>query len=189
MFIQKFTIRKAINFDMSSFVEVLRSLGKLALDTLFRAPFFQRSQVIEEVGGDIFDYGLLIGHEDFRLIRDETSDILVTFPHRSLQEFLGAFYFVLALTKETDMRKLADAANAFMNNPLFHQFCMWLLDCRQLSEICPSWNRQHAYELLANHAAAQINHVTIDLKDTMNRIPVFEVALKDKNQKALSNAL
>ena len=34
-----------------------------------------------------------------RLIRDETADILITFPHRSLQEFLGAFYFIQALDK------------------------------------------------------------------------------------------
>ena len=183
---KKFTIRKAINFDMSSFVEVLRSLGKLALDTLFRAPFFQRSQVIKEVGDDVFDYGLLIGHEDFRLIRDETSDILVTFPHRSLQEFLGAFYFILALQKETDMHKFVAATNQFMTNPLFHQFCLWFLDCRQLSEICPSWNRQRVYELLSSYAAAQINHAKIDLKDTMNRFPAFQVALEDKNQKALA---
>ena len=46
---------------------------------------------------DAFDYGLLIGHEDFRLIRDETADIYVTFPHRSIQEFLGAFYFICEL--------------------------------------------------------------------------------------------
>ena len=104
---------------MTSLVEVLKSLGKLALETLFKSSFLQRSQVIEAVGEEAFDYGLLIGHEDFRLIKDETADILVTFPHRSLQEFLGAFYFVLAPNRETDMQNFSNAANEFMTNPLF----------------------------------------------------------------------
>ena len=183
---KKFILRKEKNFDMNSFVEVLKALGKLALETLFKSPFFQRSQVVEAVGEEVFDYGLLIGHEDFRLIKDETADILITFPHRSLQEFLGAFYFVLALNTETDMQNFRNAGNEFMTNPLFHQFCLWLLDFRQLSEICPSWNRQHVYELLANHMAVQINRVQIDLNDTMNRFGTFEVALKDQNQNALT---
>ena len=182
---KKFILRKEKHFEMNSFVNVLKSLGKLALETLFKSPFFQRSQVLEAVGEEVFDYGLLIGHEDFRLIKDETADILISFPHRSLHEFLGAFYFVLALNAETDMQNFNNAANEFMTNPLFHQFCLWLLDCRQLSEICPSWNRQHVYELLASHVVAQINHAKIDLKDTMGRFPAFEVALKDQNQKAL----
>ena len=180
---KKFTIRKEKRFDMTSLVEVLKSLGKLALETLFESPLLQRSQVIKAVGEDAFDYGLLIGHEDFRLIKDETADILVTFPHRSLQEFLGAFYFVFALNTETDIKDFSNAGNEFMTNPLFHQFCMWLLNCRQLSEICPSWNRKRVYKLLTNQAAAQINRVKIDLKDTMNRFPAFLVDPKDKNQK------
>ena len=183
---KKFILRKKKNFEMNSFVNVLKSLGKLALETLFEGPFFQRSQVVEAVGEEAFDYGLLIGHEDFRLIKDETVDILISFPHRSLHEFLGAFYFVLALNTETDMQNFKNAGEEFMTNPLFHQFCLWLLDDRQLSEICPSWNRQHVYGLLASHAVAQINHAKIDLKDTMRRFPAFEVALKDQNQKTLT---
>ena len=182
---KKFILRKGKKFERNSFVNVLKSLGKLALETLFKSPFFQRSQVVEAVGEEAFDYGILIGHEDFRLIKDETADILITFPHRSLHEFLGAFYFVLALNTETDMQNFNNASKEFVTNPLFHQFCLWFLDCRQLSEICPSWNRQHVYELLASYAAAQINHVKMDLKDTMGRFPAFEVALKDQNQKAL----
>ena len=59
------------------------SIGKLALKTLLSGdPLLQRSEVIKEVGPDAFDYGLLIGHEDAHmLIKDETADIFVTFPH------------------------------------------------------------------------------------------------------------
>ena len=60
----------------------------------------QRSDVIKEVGDDAFDYGMLIGHEDaHRLLRDETADLFVTFTHRSIQEFLGAFFFYSGLIK------------------------------------------------------------------------------------------
>ena len=40
--------------------------------------------------------GLLIGNED--MINHLIADVLITFPHRSIQEFLGAFYFVLMLS-------------------------------------------------------------------------------------------
>ena len=143
---KKYTIRKEVSFNVASLFEVLRSLGKLALETLFRSPFFQRSRVIEEVGSDVFDYGLLIGHEDFKLIRDETADILISFPHRSLHEFLGAFYFVLALNKENDLKNFRKTAVEFVTNPLFHQFCLWWLDCSELTEVYPSWNAQKVYE-------------------------------------------
>ena len=88
----------------------------------------RRSDVIKELGDDAFDYGLLIGHEDaHRLIRDETADIFVTFPHRSIQEFLGAFYFVWSLNQGDLLESLLDADKKpiFMTNPLFLQFCLW----------------------------------------------------------------
>ena len=79
----------------------------------------------------LFDYGLLIGHEDaHRLIRDETADIFVTFAHRSIQEFLGAFFFVLSLNEGQSMESLLGADCTypiFMINPLFFHFCTWLI--------------------------------------------------------------
>ena len=104
MSLQKFTIRKGIKFEISSLVKVLMSLGKLALETLLSGePLLERSKIIEQVGEDVFEYGLLIGQDGFSLTRDMTVDILVTFPHRSLQEFLGAFYFIFSLGKKQTM--------------------------------------------------------------------------------------
>ena len=184
---KKYTIRNGLKFSMTTLFEVLKSLGKLALETLFKSPFFQRSQVIEEVGSEVFDYGLLIGQEDFRLIRDETADILITFPHRSLQEFLGAFYFVLALIIETDLQNFSSAVKAFMTNPLFHEFCLWWLDCSKFAEICPSWNAwnaQKVHRLLVNHVTDHINRAKIDLIDIAKRFPAFDADLKDETQKS-----
>ena len=57
------------------------------------------SDVIRIVDNEAFDIGLLIGHEDLRLVQDESSDIHVTFPQQSIQEFLGSFYFILILNE------------------------------------------------------------------------------------------
>ena len=87
---KKYIIRKGLSFYADQFEAVLISVGKLALKTLLSGnPLLQRSVVIKEVGPDAFDYGLLIGHDDFRLIRDETADIFVTFPHRIFRSFWG----------------------------------------------------------------------------------------------------
>ena len=91
---KKYAIRKGKPFEISSFCEALKLIGKIAFETLLSEnPFYQRSDISRLVGEDAFDYGLLIGHEDFRLIGDETADILVAFPHRSLQEFFRSFLF------------------------------------------------------------------------------------------------
>ena len=128
---KKYTLRKNKDYVDEEFVSVLKSVGSLALDTLLSGnPLLKRSEVLKKVGSEAFDYGLLIGHEDFRLIRDETADIFVTFPHRSLQEFAGSFYFVLMLSEGATLDSLLGDAFEnpfFMTNPLFLQFCVWFL--------------------------------------------------------------
>ena len=131
---KKFTIRKGLEFKGHDFEQVLLKVGKLALHTLLTGdPLLQRSEVISEVGEHAFDYGLLIGHEDFRLIRNEIADIFITFPHRSLQEFLGAFFLLSLAGGEPLERYLGtDRENPlFMINPLFLKFCLWLLSDSQ----------------------------------------------------------
>ena len=89
----------------------------------------QRSQVIEEIGEEAFDYGLLIGQEDFRLIRNDATDIIITFSHRSLQEFLGALFFILALGEGESVESLLGFSqkSIFFTNPFFLHFCLWFL--------------------------------------------------------------
>ena len=127
---KKYAIRKGKPFEIGSFCKVLKLVGKIAFETLLsQNPYFQRGVICRLVGDDAFDYGLLIGHEDFELIGDETADISVTFPHRSLQEFLGAFYFVLMLNEGVDLDTLLGKfwrKPIFMSNPLFLQFCIWI---------------------------------------------------------------
>ena len=90
--------KKKIEFEDTNFVNTVTKIGKLAFETLLsRNPLLHRSQVIKDVGPDAFDYGLLIGHEDYHVVTTTLADIYVTFPHRSNQEFLGALYFVMML--------------------------------------------------------------------------------------------
>ena len=98
---RKFTVRKGIAFKQEEFEAVLASMGRLALKILATNTYhLQRGEVLEDVGEDCFEYGLIIGHEDFRLLSDPTADVVVTFTHSSMQDFLGAFYFTYAKDRE-----------------------------------------------------------------------------------------
>ena len=128
---KKFTIRSGIGYQDSEFIRTLRLLGKLAFETLLSGNLLmQRQDVLEKVGEDAFNFGLLIGHEEgILLLKDEAADILITFPHRSIQEFLGAFFFIFMLNEGTSVERLLGvhcSKPIFLENPLFLHFCVWL---------------------------------------------------------------
>ena len=183
---KKFTIRKDFEFEINSFYEVLALLGKLALDTLLSGnPLLRRSEIVKQISSYVFDYGLLIGHEDaHRLIRDETADILVTFPHRSIQEFLGAFYFVFSLGKRQTVEDLDDAFREFLKNPLFAEFCLWFLN--ESNGFIHFPERSEALELLISYVTEQIDDVKVDFKDLESYFPFLDLALRKKHVMALT---
>ena len=129
----------------------MKSVGKLVLRALVADyPFMQRSQVINEVGEEAFDYGLLIGQEDFRLIRNDASDIIITFSHRSLQEFLGALFFILALSEGESVESLLGTSqkSLFFTNSFFLHCCLWFLYSDQAYLVLP--DKEHICENLRN---------------------------------------
>ena len=182
---KKFTLRKGIRFKKSSLVNVLMYLGKLALETLLSGKSeLERCEVIEQVGEDIFDYGLLIGEDSFTLTRDMTVDIFVTFPHRSLQEFLGAFYFVLNLSKKQPVNHVDKTIREFLKNPLFSEFCVWLLD--ESNQIFSFPERSIACDTLNIYVAEQIDAVKVDFRKLERKYPVLSLALgNSRNEIAL----
>ena len=181
---KKFTIRKGIDFNTDSFVRVMASLGKVALETLLSGnPLLQRGQVIREVGEDVFNYGLLIGYEDAHmLIRDETADIFVTFPDRSLQTFLGAFFFVLSLGKNHTKDLLGQGLSEYLTNPLFSEFCLSFLD--ESNDFFAFPERSAACELLASSVEKKVSDIT-DSTELVHTFPALGLALNDGNKMAL----
>ena len=163
---KKYTIRKRIKYTKSGFVEVLKSVGRLALNTLLSGnPLLQKSEVIEEVGPDAFEYGLLIGHEDaYRFIQDETADIFVTLPDRSLEEFLGSFSFIQELNDGHSIESLLGPEcnrPIFMTNPLFFHFCLWLLF--NSSEYFTFTNKDHICQTLQRSISGKLSRSELSL--------------------------
>ena len=149
---RKFLIRKGVEFSTERFISTMISVGKLALETLVSGnPLMQRNRIITEVGPDAFDYGLLIGHEDFRLIKDETADIVITFSHRSIQEFLGALFFIFSLSEGLSITDLLgpNQKSIFFTNSLFLHFCLWFLYSDQ--EYFPLTKKCQARETLRTY--------------------------------------
>ena len=171
---KKFTSRKKITFQMDMLLQVLKSLGKLALDTLLSAnPLLKRSEIIEQVGEEVFEYGLLIGEDSFTLTRDMTVDILVTFPHRSLQEFLGAYFLIVSLD-EVGLLYRSNIYYKIFSNSLFLQFCFWFLE--KSDEISlSSEQKQRASKLLSSYVVGQVDSVKIDLNEIVKIFQTLKI--------------
>ena len=174
---KKYVIRKGMSFNADQFQTTVTKIGKLALKTLLSGdPLLKRADVTREVGSDAFDFGLLIGCEEaHRLIRDETADIFVTFPHRSIQEFLGAFYLIWILDRGKEIESLlGDSCDKpiFLMNPLFLNFCLWL--CNDESYFSFS-NRHKVYQCLVHFSVNLINRPVCD----MNIYPVLDISATD----------
>ena len=125
----------------------------IAWETLLSGnPLFKRSWVEREVGSDAFDYGFLIGNEG--LIGDFKADIYITFAHRSIQEFFGAFFFVLQLIEGKDIDGLLGTSRKdpiFMKNPLFLHFMFWFLSEKRKTDYFPLGNTDKACEILDSY--------------------------------------
>ncbi len=77
--------------------EVLLKIGKIALDGLMSGQAACRKSDIEkQVGQDAFQYGIIIGADEFqgRRFLNENADVFVYFAHKSIQEYLAAKLFV-----------------------------------------------------------------------------------------------
>ena len=159
---QKFTIRKGMKFVNGTFVQVIKSVGTLALRTLLsNKPFLQRSEIERIADEHAFEYGFFTGHEDFRLCPDPTADIYVTYAHRSIEEFFGSFGFLQALDdgKSVDDILGSDCEKPiFMTNPLVLKFCFWLLSCQDLGFT----HREEYHEKLVSYVVNCIDHEQFD---------------------------
>ena len=172
---KKFTFRKGIKFELDGFVQVMKSVGKLALRTLkSNNPLLEKSEVLRVVGDDAFEYGLFAGHEDFRLAGDLAADIFVTYPHRSLEEFFGSFGFCQALSEGKSIEEILgfdSTKSLLLVNPLYFTFSLWFL-------LTPIFNFKHTdecYDKMTSYVATQIDGVEFDTQQTRDKYPAFDV--------------
>ena len=186
---KKFTLRKGIEYQDSQFVEMLKSLAKLALNG---KALLKRSDVLREVGPDAFNYGLLIGHEDFRLVRDETADIFVSFPHRTILEFLWSFCFIVLLNEGKSVDYLLDSYHvltrlgtryvALLDNPLFLNFSLWFLSTDEMTFSFLA--RDKIRDALIRFVVGQIDKKYLNLPKVCAQYPIFNLkaAERDRNK-------
>ena len=170
---RKYTERKRIPYVQETFLSLMTRIGKLAWEMLCSSDnWFQKSHVIEIVGGDAFDYSFLIGHEDDRLFGDETSDVYITFPHRSIQEFFGAFYSIKSLNNGRSITKLIHVDDKFspvLINPLFLEFCLWFV--KQKDIFFPGVT--DAYETMKSYVSERVNYAQLDLSLVRKTYPAL----------------
>ena len=128
---RKYCVRKGKPFEQCDFRDVLQKVGKLAFQCLLSGNYlFKRHEVLSVVGDGAFEYDFLIGHEDFRLLRDETADIYISFNHYTLQEFLGAFHFLSLMNEGTTIENSLGSLSTtppFLISELFLHFCLSML--------------------------------------------------------------
>ena len=117
-------------------------------------PWYQRDEVFRIVGTEAFEYGILIGQEDFRLMDNPLSDVFIMFPHRSIQEFFGSFYITKSLGSSNNPPPL------FLIDVSVLQFCCWLAHDESLDKTVGISN---AYERIQDEFLRRYNLTMLDL--------------------------
>ena len=148
----------------------------------------EKSEILKDVGEDAFEIGLLIGHKDFRLSRNETADIFITFPHQTIFEFLGSFGFVHMLNEGHAIDSLFENDQErykIMRSHPFLQFCLWFLEGSCEAEKFKL--RKNIYESIVTHCAKEIHFEQLDILDMGKLLPVLKVPFihNEKNEPLL----
>ena len=184
---KKYIVNKGLDYEDDAFVELLKKLGKLAWETLREGiTLLRRSRVIKEIGEEAFDYGILIGNEDFRLIGKEAADILVTFSHRTLQDFLGSYHFVLKLSEGESLDSLLGSeckVPRFMLDSLFLHFCLWLCFTDQKYISLP--NRELAFGVLRSYVLERLDVIQFESEVISRLFPACDIGHALKMNDAL----
>ena len=171
---RKYTVRKGIAFKQEGFEKVLTSLGKLALKILATNTYhLQRGDALSDVGEDCFEYGLIIGHEDFRLLSDPTADVVVTFVHSSLEDFLGAFYFTYAGDREIEQP--VENLSPLNKNALLLQFILWLISDLCHESFFKFSRRRTIYRWMKQKMVKSLNQAQLHLEEFKMIHPSFSI--------------
>ena len=178
---RKFTIRKGTQYEGGEFVKIMKSIGKLALQTLIaNNPSMQKKKIFRIVGDSAFEYGFFSGHEHFST--DPTTDLFATCGHRSIEEFFGSLGFI----QPFDDRKSVDDIMGsdckepiFMVNPLVLRFCFWFLTTNYFKF------SKKIYHQLASCAAKVIDCHTFDTWTIRDAFPAIDIGNPSNNRSVL----
>ena len=129
--------------DNEEFTEWLRPIGKQAFRMLRNGPMYvSRENLYSVLGNDAFDCGIVRGHGDSNFLLDVDPNTYLTFPHISVQEFLGAFYckklIIHEKSKKSELfevtKKVLDTPKALFDphkllekNSFFRYFFDWTM--------------------------------------------------------------
>ena len=123
-----------------------------------------------------------MAHEDFRLIRDETVGIFVTFADRSIQEFVGALYFIVMFSKGMSLEDLLEGHMSrplFMTEPLFLHFCLWFLHENQ--SYIPIHGKKDILRMLVQFCAKRIHSGCLHIPNIAKCYPALDFVSDEKN--------
>ena len=183
---RKFTVRKGIKYIRKDFEKVLKKLGKLAWKTLNSKEYHLcTSEIVDDVGEDAFEYGVLVGHEDFRLLGHAMADVFVTFLHSSIQEFFGSYYFMKKLNVGKPIESLSHIDSVwpiFMVDPLFLYFCLYFLHEKQDYF---DFKKSNLYRVLAQFMSEKFDMTQLELADVERLYPALEITNRKKLTKEL----
>ena len=174
---RKYCERAKIEFRDSQFFNVLKQVGKFAWKMWKSGKgWAKKSEILKEVGEDAFDIGFLIGDKDFRLSGHETADVVITFPHLNLLEFLGSFGFLQSLNEGQSIESLLSdglKGQNMLGKSIFLRFCLWFLN--EGNGHFKYSRRQGILDFLTSHCANQMNFVQLDMMDIGRLFPVLKV--------------
>ena len=162
---------KRKTFDEDEFVDTLKKVGRLAWEMLHSGKiFFQKAKVLTDYSRNVFEFGFLVGHEDN--ITDETADICITFLHRSIQEFFGAFYFTHSL-HETILLDRITENNLLLKSYYFLHFCVWFLE--QTKYDLHLTNKMQIYDNITSYVSDEIDVVDMNLAVILDVHPAINI--------------
>ena len=152
---RKYCEKAGVPFNHNHFLDVVKRVSFLADRILgSEQTCVQRSDIPEVAGEDIFEYGFIIGYQDYKLLGHETADVAVWFPHDTIGEFFAAFY---------QMHRISAyhwVDNFFLKHVSLLHFCLWLVTDLQMEV---GFDKKATLESLEKNLLRQYNTTILDL--------------------------
>ena len=178
--------RKGLELQKKEFESNLKRMGKIAWKMLKSGQgCVKQEDVINEMGDDGFDFGLLTRHKDSELPMHETAEKQLTFGHVTLREFLGSLGFLQLLDDGESIDSLLahdQEGKIIMQSPFFLRFSLWLLSDGCRKDYIEFMNRDRIYNSLVNYVAGIVNVVQLDMRDITKMFHILRVPLTESEE-------